>query len=246
MPLKEALERVIIKHFGTATFPPADTPDLSGFWAQTVIDANENSTLTFGESSDADAVAGLRHDVLCVLRGLDALSLSTLNFTPRTRTKEVIAGILLGKEPGAIYRDTSVALHALLGWLNDLAKEPAFRRQAKGGRNWRAASVAVACRNLWGFGQWHIQGHPDPHSRLRLAKSDLELAEAQRLASAKVTFVMNCAPRSEKYDAPGPFGRFLEEVFEVLEIRGRDGSIVSAHSALRALSQAVSRNPEEL
>jgi hypothetical protein len=240
----EAVDAVIVKHLGTSHFPPADQPELPGFWARTIVDADLNETLTFGIAADAHAVEKLRRDVKTVIEGIDALAQSTIRYTPTSRSKQAISDALLGREAGSVYYDATQALRVLMDWLTELAKEPAFRRQAKGGRNWRAASVALACRNLWGFGQWHIQGRPNIPGNFFAHVETVGLEKAEVLQREKIAFVWNCAPRTEKLDAPGPFGRFLEEVLETLGVCGREGQRLSAHSALRALSQAVSKHHE--
>lgn len=245
MTIVEAVDAVIVRHLGTSRFPPADVPELSGFWARSLIDASLNETLSFGLAADALAIEKLRRDVIAVLQGIETLSASTTRFTPTSRSRQAIVSALMGKEPGSIYQEASLNLHVLLDWVTEVGKAPAFRRQAKGGRNWRAASVAMSCRNLWGFAQWHILGKPSPSDDFLAQIATIGVDQAEFLQQEKAKFILNCAPRTEKHDAPGPFGRFLEDVLETLGIVGRDGHRLSAHSALRALSQAVSRNAQE-
>jgi hypothetical protein len=92
-------------------------------------------------------------------------------------------------------------------------------------RNYRATAIVRACRNIWGEEHWCIEhgewGEGDAHYE----------------------FVESFAPRSQNLYRPGPFGRFVEDVFEILDVRTSDGGVVSAAAALEAL-QSLERQCE--
>ena len=102
--------------------------------------------------------------------------------------------------------------------------------------SWEALSVADQCRILWA---------ESAHMLRCFSQSSLEdnTDYSYLYKDGYHAYLENYAPISQKYDAPGPFGRFLQDVFEAMEIRGDDGCAYSAHSALRALA-AVKRERE--
>ncbi|WP_143076417.1 hypothetical protein [Roseovarius lutimaris] len=89
--------------------------------------------------------------------------------------------------------------------------------KASPNRNYQVISIASECRNAWGEEQWHIEngewGEGPDHEH----------------------FVENFAPKSQNHYHPGPFGRFMEDVFECLDVRTSQGNVVSAASALEML-----------
>ena len=95
------------------------------------------------------------------------------------------------------------------------------QKRATKKRNWRAASVAGSCRDIWT--QEHCESQSLDWQKFCSGKGR-EMSEAQRL--------QRFAPTTEKQDAPGPFGRFLRDVLEALDVRADDGGPVSEKTAL--------------
>lgn len=91
------------------------------------------------------------------------------------------------------------------------------------------------------------------HSRASLQqyfgadKKDLDL-----LWQAEVSLLRIGADRAspvpfhEKFDAPGPFGRFLEDLLAALNLRGAGSRRLSAASALRAANKLLSTLEEQI
>lgn len=88
-----------------------------------------------------------------------------------------------------------------------------------------AVSVADRCREIWANEVWFAEdlrqdNFFDP-------ASDEEFQE----------IIDKYSPQSQNHYRPGPFGRFVEDVFEILEIVGADGVPVKAATALKSLSK---------
>lgn len=240
MTILEALDEVMRKHFGTPDFGVAKSmPENSHFWAHIVLEADLKEDTGFGVSRDVVRLEELQRAAFQCIAAMDALSTGTRRYSPKSRTLEFISMRLQGHAEAAVFGDARAALMALSDWVSELRREDTFRHPAHGGRNWRAVSIARTCREIWGHGQWERQAHESlPLNALSDAAAHIGEAEYRRLAEAKAEFIRNCAPLAEKMDKPGPFGRFLEDVFEVLGVVGRNGERFSAHSALRSLSDA--------
>lgn len=240
MTILEALDEVILNHLGSVDFGVAKTlPENSHFWARIILDADLKEDTVFGVSRDIVGLEELHRAAFQCIAAMDALSTGTRRYPPKSRSLEFIAMRLQGHTEAAVFGDARAALLALSDWVGELRREDTFKHPAHRGKNWRAASIARTCREVWGHGQWERKAHHSlPLNSLSDAAKQVGDAEYMRLAEEQANFIKNCAPLAEKRDKPGPFGRFLEDVFEVLGVVGRNGERYSAQSALRALSDA--------
>ena len=90
--------------------------------------------------------------------------------------------------------------------------------------NAEAVSVADECRIIWAEEKWHSE------SQRKTTFWDGEPSEYR-------CFIDEYSPRHQNFYRPGPLGRFIEDVFEVLGIVNVSGEPVSAASALSALAK---------
>lgn len=238
----DAVDDVIRKHLGRSDFglPDENREMLGKFWAHLIVDADTYADLTFEASVDALALEDLRRSITQCLAGIDGLSNSTKAFLSPTFIKWRIAQLLMDKETNP-FDEARKSLQFLAEWLDGLSRVRSLRTPARRGKNWRAASVAATCQIVWAEMLWERAGkvpfgetarrvglmHLGPKGRDAIAAQDEEFN----------AFMKAHVPNSEKHDAPGPFGRFLEDVFAALEIVGQDGNPFPAASALRSLSQ---------
>jgi hypothetical protein len=238
----EHLNAVLLKHLGTNCFGPArsDGVEIPKYWASLLLDADLNDTHFFGRSVDSEKLEDVHRTVRDLTQQLDSLSYATKNYTPRAFSTWRIRNMLEGKRRNP-FSEAIEALVLLELWIAETRKSETFKTKATPKRNWRAASVANFCRMIWGFAHWESQGNSRVITNALAFPADWTAAQAaaelQRIEEFN-RFVQEFAPRAEKLDAPGPFGRFLEDVLAALGIEGRDGKAFSAHSALRSLAQA--------
>lgn len=103
-------------------------------------------------------------------------------------------------------------------------------------RDWKAAALAKVAREIWAENEWFsnpaVYGERPPNSLGDLLLPPHERVEARDIRRAYHRHVSSFAPRSDKHDGPGPFGRFLADILSALSV----GS--SPASALRSLKDA--------
>lgn len=239
MTIVEAVDAVILKHLGICQFGTDLRPS---YWAGMVVEADANDTLLFGVSEDALALETLLRNTRSTLKGVKSLTMATKGFKPRMHTAWVVRNMIAGQERD-VFNEAEQALLNLEAWIEGIVEHDTFRTQAKKSRNWRAASVAHMCRIVWAAAHWELSSRPLPKQRLNalawpFGETEEDDQLTKRLRIEYSTYLADYAPKSEKYDAPGPFGRFLEEVFLTLGILGKDGNAFPAASALRSLADA--------
>jgi hypothetical protein len=242
MTIIEHLNKVLLKHLGTNCFGPVLScgVETHNYWARLLLDADLNDTLFFGKSVDAEKLEVAQRSVRNLTQQLVSLSYATKHFTPMAFSSWRIRNMLERKSRNP-FTEAIDALVLLESWLTETRKSDTFKQKATPKRNWRAASVAHCCRVIWGHFHWEKAGNP--RVVLNALAFPADWTDAQRLAEINRAeefdlFIEDFAPRSEKLDCPGPFGRFLEDVLAVLGIEGREGKPFSAHSALRSLAHA--------
>lgn len=108
------------------------------------------------------------------------------------------------------------------------------RRRDVGKTNWRAASVVGECRRIWGEEEFRASGAPMGNALLLYSGDPVLAAEYQTY----VDQVESEAPTSQKHNVPGPFGRFVEDIFQALGIIDKEGNPFPVASALRAWKHA--------
>ncbi|MDM7970706.1 MAG: hypothetical protein QUV10_13910 [Paracoccaceae bacterium] len=121
--------------------------------------------------------------------------------------------------------------------LFDAAK--AMERKRKAGlkaskkRNWQAAALAKVARQIWAEEEWDSK--PETYGRAYNRLADYVEPEVRNALAFNMNYEKHreeFAPRTEKLDALGPFGRFLDGVLKCF------GCKISPASALRSLSDA--------
>lgn len=119
-------------------------------------------------------------------------------------------------------------------------------KPASAKRNWEAAAIAGACRGIWGAEKFFATNDDTDDFLLNLNAFSIEISgisveRRQRLFAQRAEFtemVKEFAPKAEKHDQPGPFGRFLEDVLSVLIVNGKNDETITAASALRSWRDA--------
>jgi len=193
------------------------------FVASLVLYAENRPALTFGFSMDSSLFEAILRQVRELAQSLDLISLEGKTFIPKTRTLQVIQQTMRPAPlPPNPIENAASALRELEAWIVEVRRHPEFKIQARKRKNWRAASVAGTCRMVWAVAKLNLR---DEENRLSFSGLSIEAVDS-------------IAPSSEKHDAPGPFGRFLEDVNAALGIMAEDGRPFAAASALRSLKQA--------
>lgn len=117
--------------------------------------------------------------------------------------------------------------------------ERRWARRPKAGkkRNWQAAAIAKVAREIWAEEEWRT--HPDKYGPdiflnylYVLGLPEPEMNSALRKRAEYERHKQEYSTRCEKHDAPGPFGRFLNDVMQTLNVQG------SAATALNSLKEA--------
>lgn len=112
------------------------------------------------------------------------------------------------------------------------------RKAALGNRvNLPAAAVFMLCCKIWASEKWYCQHEGlkrDQLLRYFFAYEPTNL----NLETAFRSFVDRVIPKAIHHTRPGPFGRFVEDVFEVTPVIGRQGKPVSAATAMASLKRA--------
>ncbi|TNC61326.1 hypothetical protein [Rubellimicrobium roseum] len=219
----KAVEGVIDRHLPSLTqevevlSSPVWKQKLSSLHAGPIVDAAKRASLNFGASPDVEMLEKVERLCRKLDKALDALSPDTRRYIEfeKIAWRERNSTSIL-----ASCKDQLGRLGKAVGALRNRKMFQATPHQK---RNWRAASVAQECRKVWAVGNWSgplfLARPPDEEERYQQHLRDF-------------------APKHEKDATPGPFGRFLEDVLEVLEVEGAKGEIVSAASALRAWREA--------
>ncbi len=231
-----ALDAVISNNFGRSNFGQSRQPHA---WAKVLLDSAINGPLHFGLTEDLVKV----EDLIRTLRRADEL---IAGLSPGTR--EIIVNhskiwqmVARPNGPNLLVSSHS-EIRRLLDVLEDVSGRRLPKRLAGLARNWRAAAVAGSCRIVWAAAKWESDGKttpplPVPQSLFWKVSQDFPVNDAW-LEAEYSKFIALAAPTTEKHDAPGPFGRFIEDVFRVLGILGKNGEPFPAASALRAWRSA--------
>lgn len=133
-------------------------------------------------------------------------------------------------------KELHIELHAVsseaLRVIGFLRKFPHYRSAKRHKTNWKAASVAVCCREIWGTFR---QGCYNP-DKISTENTPTDAYEIGVLAWLELN-----APLTVHNDRPGPMGNFIQDVFTLLDITNEEGEPIRAASALRAASKLMSK-----
>ncbi|WP_439521075.1 hypothetical protein [Marivita sp.] len=109
--------------------------------------------------------------------------------------------------------------------------------QADGRRHWQIAALAGICREIWAEQEWAV--HPEKYGSqpaINVLSPNYYRDIDSGLSDRYKRFIEDFAPRTAKKDAPGPFGRFLTDVLDIVHTESNDPP--SAQSALRSWQDA--------
>ena len=193
-------------------------------WAERLTTAEREAEQRFDRSNDLKQLEDLRRHAIAMTFAINGLPPSLQRKLELAKT-----GVLDRKNPSKEPHRYTPIIELLLDdlgrfqkVLDRLLESPSTQNVARRNRNWRAAAVAEEARRVWAEAKWD---GPDIYSDF----------DALRVFREKRS---SLAPKHEKRDAPGPFGRFLVDVNRVLEIFGQDGQPVAAATALESLISA--------
>ena len=204
--------RIVCKHLPESAAKISSMPDghtRAQFYANDILGADSDNLKHFPLSADEVHLDRLRR---ALYDALDAV------FEMRPQTLRNLRG---SPEEGVDLMTCQADLVEFLVEAHDKITRAHTWHNARirtsSKRNYRVTAIVSACRNIWGEEHWCLD-----HG---------EWGEGE----AHDEFVENFAPRSQNHYRPGPFGRFVEDVFEMLDVRTSDGGVVSAATALEAL-----------
>lgn len=214
--------------------------------ARSILEAAADPYSIFEVESDAEALASLGKHLDMALKSMGELSVSTNRY--------LTIGLGAAGEPPISRREVEITMKQWRSAVKTVSRWRGERKSASKKRNWQAAAIAFECRYIWGQRTLIASGDFPPaflsnEERAHMAKSLKEnpLAKSysspatndevfEELAAAWEARVWEVAPKTQRYDDPGPFGRFLEEIFWQLQILGSDGSPFRAATALQSLT----------
>ncbi|MCA0943377.1 hypothetical protein LCM08_00470 [Salipiger pacificus] len=236
--IREALMGVIEKHLPSSRGPNGAGNSRSDMYSRFLVMADVHDSASFGVSHDVEGLEDLERFLSRAMAVVKELS-------PVGRTR-------LNSELGWYYPENDCPLADLVLAMDigkrgvaNLRKRELFRKKASKRRNWRAASVADEARRVWGLEEFNanpeLYGGPIKNElQILTLPSETATVERNRLRKYE-EFVENYAPTSDNHYRPGPFGRFLEDVFETLGIVTDEGGAVTAATALDALKKIRSQ-----
>lgn len=210
--IEKPLEQIVLRHLPSSREQeePSDRPRAAGY-ANGLRLAARDSTSTFIVSPDVEELAKLQRYLQLASQSYRQLSQGTRIDLNRVRCDR--QGEFPWVDENAFQSD--------LDWMTERVRKlrswSEYRRVASKKRNWLAMSLTFECQIIWGTEKWIERNGLPPRD---FSHIDAALA---------------MSPKTQNHTRPGPFGRFVEDVFEVLEVRSRSGAVVSAASALDAL-----------
>lgn len=230
----EAIRAVFTKNLVTKELPENFLRDN----AYEILSANYNYLDCFSLTSDHAAIEEIHKKISSAKRLVDGLSGSS-----RFQLGLAYRGAMKYEEPQIKNAEemrnlVSLKLNEVVDIIATVKRWKSSDKPSSKNRNWRAAAVARVCRGIWCDAMW-LKMHSD--IPIPCDATNLPTIESRNQAEARFeeycAFIEEKLPRSQHHHRPGPFGRFLEEVFVVLEIFSKDGFPVSAATALDSLKK---------
>lgn len=232
----DALAQIIRNHIPREGIPIVGGHSFATFYAQRILFSYQFATRSFGHSNDSGKLKELEASIRrtkFLLGDLEHITKKDLDIQlaiSREESEEFEAII-------SLFVDLQMAMRSVAY----LRKREIYSKSTNAKPNWRAISVAKTCRKIWAECEWRAKPEtygPAPLNALIASslgndekkKWDDQLREYQ-------CFLDDFAPRTQNHNRPGPFGRFLEDIFECLEVVARDGDAVTAATALDALKR---------
>ncbi|SPJ31472.1 hypothetical protein [Falsiruegeria mediterranea] len=205
----------------------------------------------FGVSHDVEEIEQLRRHLSAIQQVASSLSPSTVQDICHA---DWYRGLPYGEFPNlkdlkysSILPEVLVHIEQLSLALNELEKNPTSKQRAGKKRNWRAIAVVAKCQKIWSeehvLEEFRNSGRNPGRLYPMIWHEDYEEQVKGRREFDEAVSLLK--PKSAHNDAPGPFGRFVEDVFEVLGITGPRGEPVRAASALRSLAEVERKQQNE-
>lgn len=126
------------------------------------------------------------------------------------------------------------SVHAVMASAMAMSKERGGSKAPGGKRNWGAVAVTKVAREIWAEEHWPPE-QEEFRSKFDPLPTDYDGHEWSHcdFSEEYLSHLENFAPKYDKHDHPGPFGRFLNDLLGVFS------EDISAASALRSLKQAL-------
>jgi len=255
--IREPVANIIEEYLPSFKCSEVDAIDRSGppsshMYALRLIHADRSAYKELGYSPDILDLTELRRDVQELITKIDDLSAETVE--ELTLSSLFPLNVEDDNCAPKFYSSVGLSKFVLRRLLNDVTRvkrrskyfrEPTQRRNLV---NWRAASVAKVALDVWGRGTWD-----GPITRTPVEVSDSEIKDylengrcfahnaATLSPSANSTpfelHMIRIRHCTEKMYTPGPLGRFLQALFQELEIVTEDGEPIEAATALKSLKK---------
>ena len=207
------------------------------YYANRISWADTDDAHAFGESKDAQTIKELEKSLSRTAFKIQELGLTSKRYLSSNLGVFSQSDEELGDFEALI--DFMVKLKLARTAVKIMRAQSKFQNTPSLKPNWRAMSVAKVCREIWAEEEWTSNEKkygPEPLNEMLVwSRPDDERVLWKKWRAIYDDHIENFAPRYQKHNSPGAFGRFLEEIFETLGILAKDGAAVTAATALDAL-----------
>lgn len=205
---RDRVSAVVLRHMPSCQteFEPQFGSDRLSDHVSNLINASEMGYVVFGPYQSPT-------HILKAMRALGQLKIALQEMPPQSRS---LIRTLSRLPEGAI----DEVLEGLGHGLARSMEKPYLHFTPPSRHNVQAANIAETARWVWALEDWVSSGQ------------SLEVKDGPNFDR----HLRDHAPRTQQHYRPGPFGRFLEDIFAALGILARDGSEVTAATALDALT----------
>lgn len=232
----DAIAQVIRKHIPKEGIPIVGEYTWDGAYAQAVLSADLRATHNFGHSNDSGKLKELEASIR-----RSAFLLRDLEYITKKDIDNELAIFHRDSEEFTAFASLLFDLDVAMKSVAYLRKREVYSKSTNAKPNWRAISVAKTCRKIWAECEWRAKPEtygPAPlNALIAISLSNDEKKKWDDQRKKYQCFLETFAPRTQNHSRPGPFGRFLEDIFECLGIVAQDGAAVTAATALDALQK---------
>ena len=229
----ETLTEVVLRHFKKSARIFVGTKPYCRFYAERILNADLDDAHNFGASFDTENLRRLERNLIAT-----QYQILQLGYKTKVYLGSELRSFSDSDEPLV---DLLVELKLAALAIKSLRSRGKYKNTPSAKRNWRAMSVAQICREIWAAEEW--LSNPDIYGPEPLDRLSIMIAPSENRTSLELRrksyerHLAEFAPKSANHNRPGPFGHFVQDVNEALGILAKDGSPVSAATALDALKK---------